>query len=164
MLKSGCELVPLQECNTRKFLALCLSSHKHVVKWLGAKLIPMNDTELGDLIQSFHSRTEYAFVICDPNNDYVGFGFLNSINHMHKFCNLGYWIGNDFTGRGYAKETAQLLLEYAHSDLQFTRVEFVIEPENVASMKVAASVGCIKEGIMHKRIFGKDAVMFSHVV
>ena len=50
---------------------------------------------------------------------------------------VGYRLSKDSWGKGYATEAVSKLLEYAHSDLGLTRIIAMIDPQNIASQKVA---------------------------
>jgi ribosomal-protein-alanine N-acetyltransferase len=157
------QLIKLADCDKKQFAQLCRFSQASVEAWLANTLTPASEIEVTSFIESFDAKGEHAFVVCDAANEYIGLGFLNAINTTHKFCNLGYWISPQFTGKGYATETTKVLLEFAHKKLNLYRVELVIEPDNKASQKVALKAGCVNEGLLKKRIFGKDAYMFACV-
>ena len=53
----------------------------------------------------------------------------------------GSWINKKYWGKGYATEMAQALKEYAFGQLGLTRIIALINPENVASAKVAQRIG-----------------------
>jgi len=54
---------------------------------------------------------------------------------------LGWTIGKAFWGRGYAPEAAGACLEYAFDVLKKKRVISLIDPLNVASIRVAEKIG-----------------------
>ena len=52
-----------------------------------------------------------------------------------------YFISPEYWGKGYATEMAHALKEYAFGELGLTRIIALINPENVASAKVAQRIG-----------------------
>jgi RimJ/RimL family protein N-acetyltransferase len=54
---------------------------------------------------------------------------------------LGWTIGREFWGKGYATEAAQRALEYAFQEMGRDHVISCIDPENVRSIKVAERLG-----------------------
>lgn len=54
---------------------------------------------------------------------------------------IGYFIGKDFRGRGYAKEGLRLLLEVARKTIPEEEIRFRVDKENTASLKVILSNG-----------------------
>jgi RimJ/RimL family protein N-acetyltransferase len=54
---------------------------------------------------------------------------------------IGWTLGREYWGRGYATEAARRLLAYAFVELGRDHVISVIQPENAASIRVAERIG-----------------------
>ena len=54
---------------------------------------------------------------------------------------LGWTIGKAFWGKGYAPEAAKACLDHAFDEMKKTRVISLIDPQNVASIRVAEKIG-----------------------
>lgn len=54
---------------------------------------------------------------------------------------LGWTIGKAFWGKGYAPEAAKACLDYAFDVMKKKRVISLIDPQNVASIRVAEKIG-----------------------
>jgi RimJ/RimL family protein N-acetyltransferase len=63
---------------------------------------------------------------------------------------IGYWLVPEARGRGLASAAVSLLAEWGFEQLRLERIEFAILPENVASQRVAESVGATPEGIRER--------------
>ena len=61
-------------------------------------------------------------------------------------CFMGYWLGREFLGRGYMTQGVRMATAVAFDDLRLHRVEVNIQPQNVASRRVAQRVGYRLEG------------------
>jgi len=59
---------------------------------------------------------------------------------------LGWTIGREFWGRGYATEAARAALEYAFTAMDREHVISLIDPANIASIRVAEHLGQTVEG------------------
>ncbi|HUP60390.1 MAG TPA: GNAT family N-acetyltransferase [Thermoanaerobaculia bacterium] len=59
---------------------------------------------------------------------------------------LGWTLGRAAWGKGYATEAAQRCLDYAFDEMNRDHVISLIDPENVASIKVAERIGETLEG------------------
>jgi ribosomal-protein-alanine N-acetyltransferase len=59
---------------------------------------------------------------------------------------LGYYIGVDHVGRGYATEAIQLVLRHAFKKIKLHRVEANIQPGNIASIALVRRAGFTQEG------------------
>lgn len=62
---------------------------------------------------------------------------------------LGYYLGRDAWGRGFATELACAVVDHAFSHLRPTRVVAVVRPENAASKRVLAKAGLQPIGRAH---------------
>jgi [ribosomal protein S5]-alanine N-acetyltransferase len=56
-------------------------------------------------------------------------------------ASLGYWVGAEFSGRGYMTDALHLVLRYAFENLKLHRIEADIQPENADSKELVARVG-----------------------
>ncbi len=80
----------------------------------------------------------------------------------HGRAGLGYWIGKEFWGKGYATEAAKAVLEFGFDTLKLNRIHAEHFTDNPASGRVQQKIGMVKEGCMreHYLKFGefKDVV------
>ncbi len=92
-----------------------------------------------------------AIVNCDSNEVLGGVG-VNKIDLETKTGNLGYWVGTPWTRRGIAREAARQAAKFAFSELQLKTLEILCHPDNIASRKVAESLGALNDGSHANRI------------
>jgi RimJ/RimL family protein N-acetyltransferase len=71
---------------------------------------------------------------------------------------LGWVLGRDAWGKGYATEGARRALDYAFTELRYDHVISLIHPENRASVRVAERIGEKLEG--RTELFGHDALVY----
>jgi len=69
---------------------------------------------------------------------------------------VGWTLGKPYWGQGYATEAARAAMNYAFLTQPLDRVISCIDPENLASQKVALRLGETKGEFMMLRIAGKD--------
>jgi RimJ/RimL family protein N-acetyltransferase len=69
---------------------------------------------------------------------------------------VGWTLGKEAWGKGYATEAALASIDYAFITLPLDRVISIIHPQNVASQKVAARVGETKGQRINLEFGGKD--------
>ncbi len=58
-----------------------------------------------------------------------------------RFMELGYRLGVSFWGKGYATEAAEIVRDFAFFRLKLPYLISIIEPENIASWRVAEKIG-----------------------
>jgi RimJ/RimL family protein N-acetyltransferase len=71
---------------------------------------------------------------------------------------LGWTLGRDYWGRGYATEGARRALDYAFTEMNREHVISLIDPENRASIRVAERLGERPE--RRAEVFGKQLVVY----
>lgn len=65
---------------------------------------------------------------------------------------LGFWIGRDHWGRGYATEAARRMMEFAAGALQTSRFTGTVAIDNAASLSVLAKLGFAETGRDKRKI------------
>ena len=161
-------LEPLHPSHTKAFIKAVNISDANIRRWLG-NTMALNNSEavpnfIADFEQGWIDKTKYGFFVRElSSHRCVGFGFLNSINKTHQFANLGYWASADATGQGYATMITHLLAKFGLKILGLHRLELVIEPDNLASIRVAEKAGAVREGLHRKRLFGRDSIIYGIV-
>jgi ribosomal-protein-alanine N-acetyltransferase len=65
---------------------------------------------------------------------------------------VGYWIAEEYAGRGITPRAVQLLVDYAFGE-GLHRLEIAIRPENVASLRVVEKLGFREEGLRRSYLF-----------
>ena len=77
---------------------------------------------------------------------------------------IGYWIVAERTGRGYATEAAGAATRVALELLGAQRVEILVQPENVKSLRVPARLGFRRVGLERNRLPWRDGTWRDQVV
>jgi RimJ/RimL family protein N-acetyltransferase len=65
---------------------------------------------------------------------------------------LGYWLGVDAWGQGYATEASGALVDFGFGDLGLSRIYAQVLEGNEASCRVLEKVGMISEGIRRRHV------------
>ena len=63
--------------------------------------------------------------------------------HLHNdnYYELGYWLGKDYWGKGYATESSKYLLEYALEELDLPKIKSGYFIDNLPSGNVLKKLG-----------------------
>ncbi|MBF2067464.1 MAG: GNAT family N-acetyltransferase [Calothrix sp. C42_A2020_038] len=72
---------------------------------------------------------------------------------------VGWMIRRAFWGRNFATEAGSAAMEYAFEELQQPRVISIIQPENIASRRVAEKLGEKLEGTA--KVLGQETVIYA---
>jgi len=115
--------------------------------------------------EAWEKGEEYAFVIADGQDHFLGGPGLNHIRQQDGFGNLGYWVRTSCTGQGIATRAVRLLARFGFEELGLGRIELVAAVGNTASQRVAEKAGAHREGVLRRRLClhdeYHDAVMYS---
>ncbi|RDW15209.1 RimJ/RimL family protein N-acetyltransferase [Oceanobacillus arenosus] len=76
----------------------------------------------------------------------VGMAGFNSLDSQNKIGHIGYWLAEDYQGKGIMSRVARALTEYAFHELDLNRVEIRAAYENVKSRAIPNRLGFIEEG------------------
>ena len=97
-------------------------------------------------LKALHFAIEYKGESKPGNNVvFVGAISLKNIDLVNKKANLGYWIGEQYWGRGIATECIRLIIDYAFSaELRLKELSAYVFPENKASIRVLEKNGMKK--------------------
>jgi len=116
-------------------------------------------------IQAFQLGEQYQFAIVLRDQTIAGACGLNGIQPQNRLANLGYWVRTSACGRGIATKAARLLAQWAFANTELDRLEIVVAVGNVASLRVAAKIGAVWEGMLRGRLRmnenAHDAILFS---
>jgi RimJ/RimL family protein N-acetyltransferase len=82
---------------------------------------------------------------------------LQAVNDVSEL-NLGYRLARDEWGKGLAFEAASAVLDHCKNNLGITELVVIIEPENIASLKVAHKLGFDRYEQIH--FHGRDAQLY----
>ena len=91
---------------------------------------------------------EYPLAIVSKDlNDIIGTLTIRVDKNNNK-GELGYWIGRDFWGNGFATEAVKRMIGYAFIDLNLNKIWATTLSRNKASIMVLEKVGLQKEGTL----------------
>lgn len=78
----------------------------------------------------------------------VGTVSFNSIDHNLKKVEIGYWLREDYQGRGIMTRVVRKLIEVAFEEYQMEKVEIAAAEGNKASRSLCERLGFTLEGII----------------
>ena len=101
---------------------------------------------------SLKKKTSYNFFIfhSKTNNLMGGISLSNFKSEAYKSITIGYWMGEEYAGKGYMKDSLKIICDYCFIDLGLNRIEAACLPKNLKSKKVLLNVGFKIEGYAKK--------------
>ncbi len=162
---------PFQPEDAPEVHAAVSESQDDAPQWLSdLKGLSLSDVQdyIASQPQTWNEDKAYNFTVLESSSNRIMGGCgLTQINRRHRYCNLYFWIRTSATRRGYATRAVVMMARFAFESMGMQRMEIVIEPENLASLRVAEKAGAISEGYLRNRLYNRgeprDAVIFSLV-
>ncbi len=78
---------------------------------------------------------------------------------------IGYWLGQEFVGKGLMTRSVKALLAFAFEELELYRVQIKVHPDNIKSRAIPERLGFSLEGTLRSdgMLYGKpvDHVLYS---
>jgi ribosomal-protein-alanine N-acetyltransferase len=87
-----------------------------------------------------------------PDNTLIGSVGLRDIDPEHSQAELGFWIGREWWGHGYAREAATAVIQFGFASLGLNRIYAHHMARNPAAGKVLRASGMRQEGVLRQRV------------
>ena len=111
--------------------------------------VPENYTEKD--AREFIARGDNNFAIVDAETNEL-LGVIGFLIMDHARGHFGYWVGKEARGRGVATRALRLLARWAAEEHGLARLQLIVEPENLASIRVAEKAGFRREARLRSYI------------
>ena len=82
----------------------------------------------------------------------IGCASLRDIDREHLQAELGFWLGRDWWGQGYATEAATAVIQFGFDTLGLNRICAHHMARNPAAGRVLLHVGMSREGLLRERV------------
>ena len=151
-------LTPLDPADGPELWTVVDESRWHLERWL--PWVPFNNTP--DASQRYaeacaadwDAGRAVRFGIRDrATSVLLGVVGLDSCVHLHRSCELGYWLRLDATGRGLMTEAARACADFAIQRLGVHRIRCAAATDNYGSLRVISRLGFRFEGLARQAEF-----------
>ncbi len=147
-------------CKTKKWalddavdLAKALSNKKVQDNLRDGILYPYTENDAKEYISSMLSADEnqtFAFAITLDNKVIGSIGVFRQTNIHRRTAELGYYIAEEYWGRGIMTEAVKQICEYVFKNSDIIRIYAEPFADNVASCRVLEKAGFLCEGRLKK--------------
>ena len=76
----------------------------------------------------------------------IGCLYVNRFSSKNKCCEIGWTLNGDYTKKGFAFESAKVLMSYLFKQMGINKISAMIWHENLDSIKLAEKLGFVLEG------------------
>jgi ribosomal-protein-serine acetyltransferase len=145
-------LVPIDATDGPELWEAVDSSRWHLERWL--PWVPFTTSPEASLRYAEACAVDWdqgraaRFAARDrQSGELIGVVGLDSCVHLHRSCELGYWLRREYTGRGLMTEAADACVRFAFERMGMHRIRCAAATDNVPSLRVIARLGFRFEGI-----------------
>lgn len=128
-------------------------SRNYLKEWLPWLDFTKNVEDTKEFIQSSlksYAENNSMNTVILFNGEIVGTAGFNSINCSNKTAYIGYWIGEDYQGKGIVTKVVKALTNYAFNNINLNKVEIRVAVENMRSRNVPERLGFVNEGTLRQ--------------
>jgi ribosomal-protein-serine acetyltransferase len=151
-------LTPIEASDGHDLWTAVESCRPYLERWL--PWVPYNDSLEASqhyaeaCASDWDSGRAVRFAVRDPSSwQLLGVVGLDACVHLHRSCELGYWLRQDVEGHGLITEAAQAAVEFAFRRMRVHRIRCAAATENHRSLRVIARLGFRFEGIARQAEF-----------
>jgi RimJ/RimL family protein N-acetyltransferase/peroxiredoxin len=160
------ELRLVDKNHTLEFFALIDRSRPYLREWLAWLDMTQTPTDLEKFLdrarREFEQKESYALWI-RHRQQIVGIIHLREIDRANRKAMIGYWVGQEFRGRGFAKKATRAICDFGFRELKLNRIEIRCATGNTASQAVPTALGFQREGVLRQNEWLYDHYV-DHVV
>ena len=125
-----------------KFKLTQLINDKDVIKWLSEIPFPYTLSHAEEFIERSRERVlkqeSYNFMIFQDKKMIGGIG-LTEFNNQS--CQVGYWLGKQYWGNGFATEALKSILNFGFDQLNLEKIYAAYKIGNEGSIRVLTKCG-----------------------
>jgi len=105
-------------------------------------------------IQKFKAVNDQAYTfLCFEMQQELLLGGINISNIQRgvaQTANIGYWLGEEYTNKGYMKESLEAMLPFLFEQMKFNRLQAFTLPKNIPSRNLLNKLKFKEEGLIRK--------------
>ncbi len=101
-------------------------------------------------------KSNFAIIVDGKLVGGIGFDLLEG--EKEGVASGGYWLGEEFWGRGIATKAWKLIADYAFNNFDIRRIQASAYSWNLASARVQEKCGFVKEGCLRQVVKRFDRV------
>jgi RimJ/RimL family protein N-acetyltransferase len=103
---------------------------------------------------AFSKKRALRWAITLRGNDTVlGTCGFHHINAQHHRAEIGYELASTHWRQGIMSEAMRAVVYFGLAEIEFHRIEAIVDPENIASANLLRKVGFTEEGYLRERFY-----------
>lgn len=149
-LKENIRLRELQLSDAPELFRIIDTQRDYLGEWLPfvahTKAIEGSQKFIRSIISVPQEEREFVFAIL-VEEQFAGIIGFKDTDRTNRKTEIGYWIGNDFQGRGIVTMATNALCRFAFQELNINRIQIKCAVGNIKSSSIPRKLGFVFEGI-----------------
>lgn len=145
------ELTLLDNRHSADFMGLIDRNRPYLREWLAwlDRTRTVSDLEkfIDSTLQEFSDNKAIAMWIWHRQT-IVGIIHLREIDSANRKAMMGYWVGQEYRGKGFAKKATRAICTYGFRERNLNRIEIRCATGNSASQRIPVALGFQHEGVL----------------
>ena len=152
---TGSRLVPFTEADVDDMGALADDKDVYENTYVPAERGPdFARWWVGRYLDGWRDGSRAGFTIRSSSDDtFLGFAALMSLDLDRSESEAGYVVRSHTRGRGVATASLRMISRWGIEVVRLKRIYLHIDPQNLASIKVAEKCGFVREGVLRSVYF-----------
>ncbi|AKH81424.1 GCN5 family acetyltransferase [Streptomyces sp. CNQ-509] len=153
-LAEGAELTTLEPWQAAELTAFTDRNRAHLEPWLPWAHDVTDEAGARRFLQAYadkQARDAGRMFAIRLHGELVGGMIYRLFDTAEGSCELGAWLAPEAQGRGLVTEASRRMIEWAVDVRGLSRVEWLVDPANKASIAVARRLGMSHEGTLRSR-------------
>ena len=121
---------------------------KQWLPWLDNNRYLQNTIDFISITQMQYERNETVQFALINREGIVGVVGFHKIDWMNRATAIGYWIGEEYQGRGLITKACSRVLDYSFGRMGLNRIEIRCATENAKSRAIPERLGFKEEGLI----------------
>lgn len=110
------------------------------------------------------NQTPLLCFVIDINGELAGVVGIEMRTDVYRKAPLiGYWLAEEYWGKGIMTSAVKLVADYAFANLDIIRLQASIFSNNPRSMRVLEKCGFVKEGVSKRAILKNNEILDEHI-
>ncbi|MDQ3705040.1 MAG: GNAT family N-acetyltransferase [Chloroflexota bacterium] len=133
--------------------------------WPPLQSLEESQADLADAMEGYAAGSEISWAIEHrADRKMIGRIGLGPYSRMNHRAEIGYALNRNYWGQGLATEAVSGVLGFAFGEMGLNRVQAIVLPDNIGSMRVLEKAGMRREGLLrgYQFVLGKywDVYMY----
>ncbi len=152
-IRPGLDLCLVVPTLADRLYVLIERNRAHLSAWMPWVAYTRSAADVGNWIhgsaEQFARNEGWQAAIC-VGNEFAGCIGFKPIDWANRRVEIGYWLSQDYEGRGIMTECARFATNYAFCEWNLNRVEIHCAVDNHRSAAIPRRLGFVQEGILRQ--------------